>query len=1046
MLTIGKIGDGKADYYLGKVAEGAEDYYSGEGETAGQWLGDGSEELGLDGEVGPDQLVGMLSGRNPVDGEPLGLRHVAEPVPGFDLTFSAPKSVSLLGALGGPEVGAEIAAAHAAAVKAALGYVQRHAGLTRRGAGGHEVLLGEGFIAAGYVHRSSRSGDPQLHTHTLIANATRADGRFTRLYHPPIYDHAKTAGYLYEAEIRAELSERLGVRWQEVRNGIAEIEGFDDEHLRFFSKRRAEILEAAGPEASARSRQVANLETRRAKEDLSGTDLRERWRSQAESIGLGAEQLAGVRERASAAERDGAAAIQMRDGDQRRIGGAVTERRSHFDRRDVVQTIAAEAESGAPVAVIEAAADAFLASPDIVALGAGAKGERYTTKAIWELERRALETAGELAEASDGPLAGELLSARALSARPTMKPDQREMVEALLSGHGRLAIVIGEAGTGKSYAIAAAAEGWAGAGIGVRVTAPTWRAANVLRAEGLEATSVAGFLAEADRAARKGERFLRYDTVLLVDEAAMVDSRTLARLVEHARAANIKLVLVGDPAQLGEIEAGGLFAALAERHEVITLDEVIRHRFDLDREAAKRIRAGEGRQALTLYESEQRVVVCADAEARREAMVTDWWQSFSRGEDSVMIAKRNAEVGELNALAREVMRAEGRLGQQEIEVAGQRFAPGDQVITRVNDHRAQIYNRERWRVADVDVDAQTVELDGIDTRRRVCVDSVYLGRANEADGSGAIQLGYAASTYQAQGSTAERAYVAADPSMDRQELYVAASRTRGETWFYATPEIQLERAEIGPFGEQREGLGHIARAAERDGAQVAAHDEALRSSLAKLSTQELLARRPGTVAEETIENRHDGLAAEIARAEARVDRLATEHERRLSEPHPERERAAEREQRLRGIEVARDKVERARGGVEELRRELAELPPVPYAARTEVAVIDHILAERERVQITALALSPPPYIEKELGPRPTDTAERQKWERAVAGIESYRQRHGLANRDTAIGQRPNGDPDRRREWQRVERLIDSAQRSLGLERTQQRDLGMGLEL
>ncbi len=217
MLSIGKLGVGQERYYEAKVAEGAEDYYSGEGEAEGYWLGDAADDLGLQGKVEGDQLTKMLTGVDPASGEPLGLRAVAGrgPVPGFDLTFSAPKSVSVTWALGGTGAGAEVAAAHKASVEAALDYMQRQACWTRRGHGGHEFLPGNGFLAAAYIHRSSRAGDPQLHTHVLVANATQGpDGRWTRLYHPAIYDHAKTAGYLYEANLRDELTERLGVRWE----------------------------------------------------------------------------------------------------------------------------------------------------------------------------------------------------------------------------------------------------------------------------------------------------------------------------------------------------------------------------------------------------------------------------------------------------------------------------------------------------------------------------------------------------------------------------------------------------------------------------------------------------------------------------------------------------------------------------------------------------------------------------------------------------------------------------------------------------------------
>ncbi|HEX2096561.1 MAG TPA: MobF family relaxase [Solirubrobacterales bacterium] len=669
MLSIGKLGKGQERYYLDKVAEGAEDYYSGEGEQAGQWLGDAAEDLGLSGDVEAAQLEAMLTGRSPVDGEPLvGMRGVPSSgsVPGFDLTFSAPKSVSLLWGLGGPVAAVEVKAAHREAVGAALDYMQREACWTRRGAGGSEFVKGNGYLAAGYVHRSSRAGDPQLHTHVLIANATKGpDGRWTRLYHPAIYDHAKTASYIYEAHLRHELTRRLGVEWQPTRKGIAEIAGVADEHLRAFSTRRQQILEAAGADASARSMQVAALTTRQPKErDVGRGELLERWRSRAQEIGLDREAIARTFDPDAALriERSDAPAVSAAQ-----LGRAVTASASHFDRREAIQAVADSLPQGAPGAEVERLADAYLASGSVIQIAETAKGPRYTTRHIWELEREALAAAERMR--SQGPTpAGELIAARVIGARPTLKDDQREMVRRLLTGGEGVAVVIGEAGSGKTFAIVAAADGWAQAGIELRAAAPTWRAANVMRAEGLSALSIASLLLALDRAEHEGGEGLPRESVLLIDEAGMVDSATLARLVSHAEAAGAKLVLVGDPEQLGEIEAGGLFRALAERGEAIHLDEVIRHRRELDRDAAKRIRAGEGREALSLYRSSERVTVAPNAEERREAMVRDWHQSFERGEDAVMVAKRNAEVARLNEIAREVRRQAGALGDSEIEV------------------------------------------------------------------------------------------------------------------------------------------------------------------------------------------------------------------------------------------------------------------------------------------------------------------------------------------------------------------------------------------
>lgn len=660
MLSIGKLGTGQEMYYLEKVAEGAEDYYSGEGEVAGQWAGDAAEELGLTGEVGPDQLTAMLTGRNPVDGSPLlgsqGVRGKGS-VPGFDLTFSAPKSVSLTCALGGPEAGRAVMDAHHRSVDTALDYMQRHACWTRRGKGGSEFVKGNGYLAAAFDHRSSRNGDPQLHTHVLIANATRGpDGRWTRLYHPAIFDHAKTASAIYEANLRHELSRSLGVRWGEVRHGIAEIDGFEGDHLREFSTRRAEILDAAGgPQASARAREVATLATREAKEHALEGDMYERWRARAEEVGLGRETIHTTfdpRHARQAQEREPAVAERML------VGQNVTANTSHFDRRDVVQAVAGMRREGMAAPDVERVADEFLASEEVLRIGRGPKGDRFTTIRVWGMEQKALDAAQRM-RSKGTHNAGEMIAERVLCAHPTLKSDQREMVRRLLAEREGVCVVIGEAGTGKSYAVLVVAKGWSEAGMELRVAASTWRAANVLRADGLQATTVASLLGELERAELANTQALAWRSVLLVDEAGMVGSADIARLIHHAEAAEAKLVLIGDPEQLGEIEAGGMFRALADRCEPIHLDEVIRHESEVELEGARLIREGHGTEALDLYREQERIVIAADARARREAIVAEWHESFASGEDAVMVAKQNAEVDRLNAMARERRRELG---------------------------------------------------------------------------------------------------------------------------------------------------------------------------------------------------------------------------------------------------------------------------------------------------------------------------------------------------------------------------------------------------
>jgi conjugative relaxase-like TrwC/TraI family protein len=1013
------------------VAEAAEDYYTGKGEAEGRWLGEIATELGLSGKVQADQLEAMLTGNNPATGDPLGLRAVGGrgAVPGFDLTFSIPKSASLLWALGDERTSAAVSAALDRAHEAAMDYLQREACWTRRGAEA-EFVKGSGFLAAGFRHRTSRAGDPQLHVHTLIANATQGpDGKWTRLYHPAIYDHAKTAGYLFEASFRHELTQSLGVNWQEVRNGIAEIEGFADQHLREFSTRRREILEAVGPASSARAREVATLATRTAKEEgLTPGTLRERWQAKATEIDL---DVAEIGHTFSPTEHG-----QVRAATDAEVAATVTEGISHFDRRDAIQAVAQLAREGMEAAEVERAADAFLASKEVIALGETAKGERFTTPRIWEIERSALARVEKMKTAGAG-VAGEAAYARAVALNPSLKADQREMVRRMLTDPAGVTVVIGEAGTGKTFATAVAARAWAEQGIPLRAAAPTWRAANELRAEGIEATSIAGLLVRLDNS--PPGKILSPGSVLLIDEAGMVDSSTLAWLIFHAQAAQAHLVLVGDYEQLSEIEAGGLFRAIAEHSDPVVLDQVIRHHHDIEREGAKLIREGEGDQALALYRSAERVVVAADAEARRELMVSEWQRSYESGEDAVMIAKRNAEVDHLNQIARERLAEAGRLGEEVVIVGTEPFAAGDLVITRVNDRAAEVYNRERWQVAEVDAAQRRVTLEGIDQTRRVELGEEYLARVNEHSEAPALQHAYAVTTYSAQGATVDRAFVAADASMDKQELYVAASRSREETFLYVTPEIQVSRAEFArvPSGAD---LSHISQAASRDRAQRAAHDVAKEAELRKLSDEQLQESRfeagQKAQAEERHENEIERATRFVEMAQNNVDRHMEKYNELIDAPWRQRRRE------LPEVEASGDK---AFERLDQAKERLADLGSPSHEARAHEAMLERIGAERERAMTAALALEREPYIQLALGERPQDRKQARAWDRGATEIERYREKHGITDPERPFGPEPT-DPGARQRQREASEHLERTQRELGHEIGVERDIGIDLAL
>jgi conjugative relaxase-like TrwC/TraI family protein len=230
MLSTSKIGTASWRYYSNQVQHGACEYFLGIGEAPGRWHGRGLEALGLDPRaVVSERELEALFGRamHPSTRGQLGRAWRVDGVTGYDLCFSAPKSVSALWAIGEGSVPSDVMAAHRAAVRTALDYLDGHASLSRVGTNGHTQVATTGFVAAVFDHRTSRAGDPQLHSHALVVNKVRCpDGEWRTIDGHEIYAHKKSAGTVYQAALRNELTRRLGVGWTPVsRDGQAEIAG-----------------------------------------------------------------------------------------------------------------------------------------------------------------------------------------------------------------------------------------------------------------------------------------------------------------------------------------------------------------------------------------------------------------------------------------------------------------------------------------------------------------------------------------------------------------------------------------------------------------------------------------------------------------------------------------------------------------------------------------------------------------------------------------------------------------------------------------------------
>ena len=313
MMGLTKMAPDGWAYYAREIAEGKEDYFAKE--EPGRWLGRGTDDLGLGGSTEPEGLERLFGeARHPISGEALGRPFATgkRAVAGYALSFSPPKSVSVLWALADDAVATSLRAGHDAAVTAAMGYLDEHAAFTRRGKAGVLQVDTEGLLAASFVHRTSRAAHPQLHTHVLLANKVRAvsDGKWLSIDGTELYGTQKAAGMLYKAALRAELTTRLGVTWSEVdANGIAEIDGVPHDLIEHWSKRRQEVKAMAsaliaGREAAlgrslssterSEAHQLAAYRTRGAKaEDIRSTaELRAAWREEVEAQGLGPERWA----------------------------------------------------------------------------------------------------------------------------------------------------------------------------------------------------------------------------------------------------------------------------------------------------------------------------------------------------------------------------------------------------------------------------------------------------------------------------------------------------------------------------------------------------------------------------------------------------------------------------------------------------------------------------------------------------------------------------------------------------------------------------------
>jgi len=848
-------------------------YYSDVGTPPGRWMGSGLGAFGS-GQLMPgmkvteDQLALLIGmGRDPITGEQLGrayptfkrlvdridervaaldpemtqedcaaeaarieaeetalgMRHA---VAGFDLTFSVPKSVSVLWGVADAATQELIVSAHHAAVADVIGFFEREVAATRAGISDSDGAVAQvsvaGVAAVAYDHFDSRAGDPQLHTHVVVSNKvlTQMDGRWRSLDGRPVFSSRTGLSEHYNALLADRLTREVGVEWElrqrgADRNAQWEIVGVSDDLVTEFSCRTREIelkkdeLIAAyvarhgrrpSPRVIVELRAQATLATRPPKEVRSLVDLTAEWRQRASArIGsdptVWASTLLGASAIPLSVEDVPLAAVEAIAAD---VVAAVSVKRSVWNHWNLMaeaskQTMdlrfATTADREAIVAIIVDAAQVnsvALTPPEPAISPARFQREdgtsvfrprrsvKYSSTAIMDAEARLLARS----EATAGPTVRPTVVARVVShSNGRLSTQQRTALESIATSGREVDLLVGPAGAGKTTAMRAIRSVWIseygkGSVVGL---APSASAAQALADDlGIACDNTAKWLTEYDL----GRTTLRAGQLLIIDEATLAGTTVLDRITGIAQAAGAKVLLVGDPYQLQSVEAGGAFSLLVDRRtDAPELTEIHRFTNTWEKHASLALRRGEV-EIISTYARQKRVREGLTDEMLEQAYEA-WRADTEAGNASILVTESSHAVRVLNERARaERLLVDGAIDGQELDLGdSNRASVGDVVITRRNQRTLRtaaggwVKNGDRWRVIDIRRDGSVV-VDRLDPRRRgkAVLPPEYVGQH--------VDLGYAVTAHRAQGVTVDTSHVVVTPTTTRENLYVSMSRGR----------------------------------------------------------------------------------------------------------------------------------------------------------------------------------------------------------------------------------------------------------------------------
>ena len=814
MLTIAKLKRWSINYYIdtAKTAErasadrvraggGLGEYYSEHETRTPVWLTAGDSHtaarlVGLTdvqrsgGEADAETVARWLDdGTAPsgARGRTFGVRGVH----GFDLTFSAPKSVSLVRALRADDVGAKaITDAHTTALAEAMQYLSAHAGYTRV----HNPVTGEkdlvrlpGLVAVAYQHETSRCGDPHLHTHVIVPNRqARGDGALVSIDGTSLYHEAKAAGVIYQATLRREMHRLLAFEWEpfDPATGMAELAGVGRDSITAWSRRSTALREwAAGNltvvdgKVSAAQLATAQKATRPTKpEELSWGQLQEQWAADARGLHLNRAAFEEARAARTAHRTSGRALFER----EHLAEAAAKIEKAAFTRADLVEIVGAQLPvdtAQSPRTLVEAAVDQVAVRLTGVRAAHQREGhERFTLEQILNEEKAVLDLVD----------AQEPRSMLWIKPEDTtgLSADQRRAVENIGATPWLVQPLSAPAGAGKTTTMRALVSAVHRRFNGrVLVLAPTGKAVDVALREG--AGDTGHTVAKALQLLRDNQLNLSPATLVIVDEAAMVGTNDMRQLLTATTAAGAKTVLVGDEHQLAPVKArGGMFAQLCnDLPWTQKLSQVWRMRDPDERAASLALRDGnpaEAGRAVAWYRTHDRLH-CGDAVTMAHDALTAYQADLANGHDALLICDTTEMVRALNQRLHEQ-----RIGRDEhtLTVAnGEQVGVGDLIISRRNDPdvtildkpgatepASMVRNGNRWRVAAIDSEKYRIAAVRLDDGAGVVFSGDYLREH--------VNLGYAVTVHSAQGVTADTSHAVLGENTTRNLLYVAMTRGR----------------------------------------------------------------------------------------------------------------------------------------------------------------------------------------------------------------------------------------------------------------------------